>query len=286
MSSLPAIPRSSLHAAGTPAHIARSAACLLLLVLAPLAARAQHAAFRIPPVQIPLDVKGQPITLTTSAVLTVSNRDRKLWILQLQLTSDLSDLQRNLTPLLSSQMDKDDRCGERIAIKSATLTPADPASVATIQLHFERWQCAKVLGRQISKRLIGGNAQVPVRLAPSVDDGASLRLTPEVGRIQADGSLGEALRSDVLRNTIQEKVQKAILNALEKSTNVGATLPPAVQGYVTIQNAAFRDAGDGRLLVVLNGEVRITQQQAQELADQVKQRVAARRAAPVTAPPE
>ena len=56
-----------------------------------------------------------------------------------------------------------------------------------------------------------------------------------------------------------------------------ATLPPAVQGYVTIKNAEFKDAGDGNLLVVLDGEARITQEQVKLLSDQVKERLAASR---------
>ena len=49
-----------------------------------------------------------------------------------------------------------------------------------------------------------------------------------------------------------------------------------MQGYVTIQNAEFKDAGDGSLLVILDGEARITQEQVKQLSDQVKERLASR----------
>ncbi len=256
-----------------------SIALLLMMVIAasPLSANAQNAVIKIPPVRIPLDVKDQRITITTSAILTISSKDRNLRILNLKLTGDLSDLQRNLTPLLSSQLDKDEHCGDRIAIQNATLTPADPAGLAVVQLHVERWACIKIMGKQAAKKLIGGEAQIQIKLTPQIDeDRTSLRLVPEVGDIQADGSLGELLRSGVLGDAIREKVHNAILSALQKGTNVGATLPPAVQDYVTIQNAEFKDAGDGRLLVVLDGEARITQEQLRLLTDQVKERMAAR----------
>ena len=252
-------------------------ALLLAIVAFPLVVTAQNAVFKIPPVKIPLDVKDQPITITASAVLTLSSRDRNLRILNLQLTGDLSDLQRNLTSLLSSQLDKDDRCGERIAIQNATLKPAEPASIAVVQLHVERWACVKVLGKQAAKKLLGGDAQVPIKLTPVIDkDSTELQLQPEVGEIQADGSLGELLRSGALGDAIREKVRSSILSALHKGTNLAATLPPAVQGYVTIQNAEFKDAGDGSLLVVLDGEARITQEQVKQLSDQVKERLASR----------
>jgi hypothetical protein len=252
-------------------------AFVLALGASPLVTNGQNVVFKIPPVKIPLDVKDQPITITASAILTISSKDHNLRILNLQLTGDLSDLQHNLTNLLSSQLDKDDRCGERVAIQNAALRPAEPASVAVVQLHVERWACVKVLGKQAAKKLLGGDAQIQIKLTPAIEkDSTELQLVPEVGEIQADGSLGELLRSGALGETIREKIRSSILSALNKGTNMAATLPPAVQGYVTIQNAEFKDGGDGSLLVVLDGEARITQEQVKLLSDQVKQRMASR----------
>ena len=250
---------------------------LLAIGASSLAAAAQNAVFKIPPVKIPLDVKDQPISITASAILTVTSKDRNLRILNLQLTGDLSDLQHNLTNLLSAQLDKDDRCGERVAIQNASLRPADPASIALVQLHVERWTCIKMLGKQAARKLLGGDAQVQIKLTPVIDkESTELQLQPEVGEIQANGSLGELLRSGELGDTIREKIRNSILSALHKGTNLAATLPPAVHGYVTIQNAEFKDAGDGSLLVVLDGEARITQEQVKLLSDQVKERLASR----------
>jgi hypothetical protein len=261
-----------------PGRAPLALALVFAVGLPPLAATAQNTVFKIPPVKIPLDVKGQPISITASAILTISSKDRNVRILNLQLTGDLSDLQRNLTSLLSSQLDKDDRCGERVTIQNATLKPVEPASVAVVQLHVERWACVKVLGKQAAKKILGGDAQVPIKLTPEIEkDSTELQLVPEVGDIQADGSLGELLRSGALGEAIREKVRSSILSALHKGTNLSATLPPAVQGYVTIQNAEFKDGGDGSLLVVLDGEARITQEQVKLLSDQVKERVAAAR---------
>src|ERR1700678_4340215 len=166
-------------------------AVLCLCALVP-GAFAQNTVFKIPPVKIPLEVKDQPMTITASAILTISSRDRNLRIFNLQLTGDLSDLQRNLTSLLAAQLNKDDRCGERITIQNATLKPVEPAGVALVQLHVERWACVKVLGKQAAKKLLGGDAQIRIKLTPQIDDNnTSLRLVPEVEDIQADSSLGE-----------------------------------------------------------------------------------------------
>jgi hypothetical protein len=244
--------------------------------LSPLGAAAQSAVIRVPPVKIPLDVKDQPIAITASAILTLSSKDRGQQTLNVQLTGDLSELQRNLTALLSSELDKDDHCADRIAVENATLAVAEPAAVAAVQLHVERWACVKVLGKQVTKKLIGGDAQIRIKLTPQIDDNnTSLRLVPEVEDIQADSSLGEVLRSGALGDTIREKIRSAILSALDKGTNLAAVLPPAVQGYVTIKEAEFKDGGDGRLLAVLDGEARISQEQVHLLTGQLKERVGA-----------
>ena len=251
---------------------------LILIAAAwPAGRGVQSVTFKIPPTKIPIKIKDQQIPVIASALIVLRQQTHGLNILTLDLTADLSGLQENMTDLLSSELDKDDRCGDRIAIEHATLTPADPASVAVVQLHYERWGCAKVFGKQQSKRLIGGNAQIQMTLTPAVEeDHTELRLVPEVGPIEADGSLGELLRSGTLGEMLRDKIRKSILSAMQKGTDLSATLPPAVQGYATIENAEFKDAGSGRLLVVLSGKIQISNEQIQALAKQVKERTASK----------
>lgn len=244
-------------------------------VAAPARAGDKTVTFKIPPVKIPVNVKDARITLVASGLITLTRQTQGLNILNLQLTGDLADLQQNLTALLSTEVDKDDHCGDRIVIQHATLVPAEPASLATVQTHYERWACAKVFGKQQAKRLVGGNALMQMTLTPAVEqDSTELRLVPEVGPIQADGSLGELLRSGTLGEMLREKIRESILHALQKGTDLSATLPPAVRGYAKIKDARFRDAGSGRLLVLLDGEIQITNEQIQALSKQVKERAA------------
>jgi hypothetical protein len=237
----------------------------------------QTTTFKIPPVKIPVNVKDQQVTMVASALITLKTKALGLNILNLQLTGDLADFQKNMTDLLSAQLDKDDHCGDRIAIQHATLTPAEPSSLTVVQLHYERWGCAKVLGKQQAKRLVGGNAVMQMTLTPAIEaNETELRLVPEVGPIQADGSLGELLRSGTLGDILREKIRNAILAALQKGTDLKATLPPAVQDYAKIEDARFKDGGSGRLLVILGGEIQITNEQIQALSKQVKERIAGR----------
>jgi len=126
------------------------------------------------------------------------------------------------------------------------------------------------MGKQESKRLVAGNAQVQIKLTPQITGQSQLQLVPEIGDIQADGSLGELLRAGPLGNLVREKVRSAILNAMQKGTNMHATLPPIAQEFASLQNAAFHDAGESRLLVILDGEVHLTAEQFKTLRDQIR----------------
>jgi hypothetical protein len=238
------------------------------------AADKPNPSFKIPAVKIPLKIKDQTIIITASAVLSMVRHDHDLNIFNMELTADLAELQQNLTSLLAAQLNKNEPCGQRITIQNATLVPAEPASIATVQLHFEQWVCAKLFGKEQVKKLVGGNATIPVRLTPAIDkDATEIHLVPELGQIEADGSLGQLLKSDLLGDSIRDKIHDSIQTALQKGANLGATLPPAAQPYATIQKASFKDAGSGHLMAVLSGEVQITNDQLQQLEKELKARV-------------
>jgi hypothetical protein len=259
--------------------LARASGIVLCMAMAaaPVATPAQNVTFKVPPVKIPLKIKEQSVTITAFALVSLRSKDAETSIFKLELSADLGELQQNMTALLGSQLDKDDACGERITIEHAELTPVEPASVAVVQLHYERWACAKVLGKEKNKRLVGGNAVIEVKLTPAIEqDNTELRLVPEVGKIDADGSLGELLRSGSLGDMLRDKIRTSILSAMQKGTDLSATLPPAIQGHATIQNAAFKDGGGGRLIVVIAGEGQITREQIQALSKQIKERMPAK----------
>jgi hypothetical protein len=256
--------------------LARASGIVLCMAIAaaPTVTLAQNVTFKVPPVKIPLKIKEQSVTITAFAAVSLRSKDAETSIFRLELSADLSELQQNMTALLGSQLDKDDACGERITIEHAELTPVEPSSVAVVQLHYERWACAKVLGKEKSKRLVGGNAVIEVKLTPAIEqNNTELRLVPEVGKIDADGSLGELLRSGSLGDMLRDKIRTSILSAMQKGTDLSATLPPAIEGRATIQNAAFKDGGGGRLMVVLAGEGQITREQIQVLSRQIKERM-------------
>jgi hypothetical protein len=234
--------------------------------------RDQDVALQIPPVKTTLKVDDQPVAITASGAITQISRQRDQVAFRLDLSADLSDFQRNITQILRSQLNKSDRCGEHIDIQNATIVPAEPASLVTAQLHYERWGCAKIFGKQNVRRLVGGNVVVELKLTPQVEESRTVRLQGELGAIQADGSLGELLRTGPFEQMLRDKVAHSLESATEKGTDFSETLPPAAQGFATIQGAQFKGDRNGHLYVVLGGEIHITSAQAELLKSQLRER--------------
>jgi hypothetical protein len=77
-------------------------------------------------------------------------------------------------------------------------------------------------------------------LAPVID-GADVRLNAEVREIQADGTLGELLRSGSLGASVKEKVRKSVQSALDKATDYRAMLPDVLRDAVRLKSIGFAD---------------------------------------------
>jgi hypothetical protein len=223
-------------------------------------ARTEDLELKIPPVKTSLDVKGQAVQITAWGA--VSGGPQGLF--KLSVTADLGDLQANLGALLAAQMNRSDRCGERLSVESATLAPASPAAILTAQVHYERWACVKALGKNMAKRLVGGNATVVVKLSPSAGaDG--IAMASEVQKVDADGSLGEVLRSGSLGTTVKEKIASSIESSIRKGLDLKSALPPEVAAAVVLRGAQFAGSAEGRLRFSIDGEVHLTAAQLQSL---------------------
>src|SRR5579863_6495421 len=127
----------------------------------------------IPPVKTSLDIEGQPVGFTVWGTVTAP---------RLSVTVDLGGLQENLTPVLAAQLNRSDRCGERLSVERAVLAPAAPSSVLTAYVHYERFGCVKAFGKEVVKKLVGGNGVVEVNLSPSVGENGII-LTAQVQKV-------------------------------------------------------------------------------------------------------
>jgi hypothetical protein len=96
-----------------------------------------------------------------------------------------------------------------------------------------------------------------------------------LGRIDASGMLAESLRSGSLGDNLREQSTRLLLTAIRSAADLKTTLPLAVQNAATLQTAKFQDAGVGSLGLMLEGQVQISDEQANQLAAQLNQALSA-----------
>ena len=213
-----------------------------------LSAAGQDLTFNLPQVTNSIKVASQPVSISASGVVSRTSVENGHNLFSLKLVADLSDLQQNITGILRSQINRSPRCGERIEIQQATLTPLSPAGLVVARLRFERWACPVDSGIESPMEVAAGDATIEVKLTPSVEANAGLHLASEITRVEADGFLRNLLRSG----------------------DLGATL-----GSATLQKVQFQDAGASQLNLVLDGELQFSDEQTQQFAVQLKQRLSA-----------
>jgi hypothetical protein len=120
--------------------------------------------------------------------------------------------------------------------------------------------------------LIGGNATIQVRLTPAVEERRSIKLESSVVSIDADGTVGEALRSGGPGDSLREKIRSSLQSSLQKAVNLEGALPPALEPVAAIRSVQFRDAGGGQLAADFLGELKLSAEQMHALVDQMKAR--------------
>jgi hypothetical protein len=232
--------------------------------------------FNITPVKLSVSFANQPVAITTSGVIAQGPAENGQNTFKLQLIADMSDLQQNIAAVLRAEIDKSNRCGEQIAILGAALTAQAPAALVVVQLHFERWAC---LGRDANE-MAEGNGSIEVKLTPSVGDDRSLRLVPEIGRVDAPGLVSELLRSGSLGDALRDKIADSILSALRQGGDFDASLPPAALGGATLLHARFEGTGAGKLVAILDGAIRVSGEKATLLTSELKEQITSQQIMP------
>ena len=120
-----------------------------------------------------------------------------------------------------------------------------------------------------------GDGGIEIKLTPSVEPTTGLHLVSEIIHVEAEGLLRDSLRSGDLGVTLREQIAASVLSALQKGADLKATLPPVAQESATLQKALFQDDGADQLSLVLDGRLQFSEEQTQQFAAQLKQRLAA-----------
>ena len=231
---------------------------------------AQALTFTIPPVKSSVSFENRLIAITTSGVISRSLAEGSQNTFALQLTADLSELQQNIAAILRSQLDKADRCGERISIQEATLTPLVPATLAFVRLHYERWTCFGASENEI----VEGGGTIEVKLLPQLASDGSLRLESAPGRINAVGLLGDLLRSGPLGDSVRDKVAESLLSAMQRGGDLKVSLPPSAQANAALHRAQFQGSSSSQLVLVLDGDIQVSNDKLSAITSDLQERSA------------
>jgi hypothetical protein len=222
--------------------------------------------FDLAPVRKSISFQNQSVVISISGAISNRAKPAGQSGYDVRLMEDIFDLQQNMTQVLRAQLNKEEGCGERISVRNATLTPAPPASLVFVQLHFERWTC---FGGQ-SSEIAEGEGSLEVKLTPTVAQNGTLNLIPTMGRIDAQGLLGESLKSGSLGSDLGDKIAETVLFAGRQGGDFKALLPAAAQSSATLSRAQFQTTGAGSLTIVLDGNIQLSPDQATALAGELK----------------
>jgi hypothetical protein len=243
-------------------------------------ATGQDLAFTLPQVKSPVSVQNFTFPVTVSGFLSQIAAQGSQRIFKLELIADLTELQQNITNLLRAQLDSFETCGQRVSIQQASLTPAAPASLLVVRLHFERWMGLRNSGQPTSTELAESEGTVEIKLTATIEKEKpnTLVVRAALGRIDASGMLSDVLQSGTLGEDLRDRAAQSVLSAGRAGTDFIIALPPALRTSATIQSAKFRDLGVAGLSVVLDGQVEISNEQADQLASQLNQALSAQQA--------
>lgn len=142
-----------------------------------------------------------------------------------------------------------------------------------VHLHYERWICPPVQGWESPTELSTGDGAIEVKLTPSVeasvDSISGLHLVSEISRVAGDGFLRELLLSEPLGVTLRDRITALFLSIVERGANFKTAMPPAAQESAIIRKAQFQDAGAGRVTLILDGQLQLSDEQARQFTDQL-----------------
>jgi hypothetical protein len=229
----------------------------------------QDLSYNIPARNSSVSVENQPITITTSGVISTNAPQDDQTTFKLELTADISDLQQNISEILRRVLDRSDSCGEQIAIRSAILSPSAPAGLAEVRLHYERWAC---LGKGNPNEMVEGDGTIEIKLTPALGEGGALRLAPSIAHVDAQGRIGELLQSGSLGELVRDKVAESVLPIIQRSMDYKTMIPAAAQGELKLTHVQFEEAGAGKLNLVLDGDIQVPSDKVLSLTSELKAR--------------
>jgi hypothetical protein len=231
----------------------------------------QNFVFHLLPARHSTNIGNQSIAINSSGVVSKAASNGGQNGFSVALTEDLSDLQQSMTELLRAELDKSERCGERVAVRTAELSGNGPAAIVRVQFHFEHWTCPMLYGKENMNEIAESEATLEVQLTPSVTEDGALKMTGQVSRVEGGGLVGDLLRTGALGESMRDKISDLVLSVLREAGDFREALPTATRNYAVLRRMQFQGMGSGKLIAVLNGEIKVPNEQMASLTSELEQ---------------
>lgn len=242
-----------------------------------LPSSSQDLTLRLPPLTTSTEIAGRSIAVTgTGLVFRTSAADGHN-LFGLRFIADLYDLQQNITDVLRSQLNRSPSCGERIQVQEGDLIPDAPASIVRTRIHYEHWICPGFQGQGSPTELAEADGVFEVKLTPAVDSKTGLHLDSEISKVEVDGSLRDSLLSGDLGVMVREQIAAALLSVIQRGANLKAAIPSATDDLATLHKSSFQDAGAGKLTLILDGQLQLSDEQVKQFSAQLSERLSAQK---------
>jgi hypothetical protein len=88
--------------------------------------------------------------------------------------------------------------------------------------------------------------------------------------MDADGSIGDVLRSGSLGESIRKKAAASVESAIQKAADKNSTLPPEIGGAVMPRSVQFADGGSGQLWLNVSGKLHLSDEQLRMLSQKLQ----------------
>jgi len=232
---------------------------------------------------ITLDIEGHNPTITVSGRATLTTVQGGIRV-DLNIQSDLKELQQIFAPIVQKKGNTSDRCGDRTTLHTVRLTPSGSSVLVFIAGHFERWHCAgmhvpeihgfniKMVYQETLNKLFEQNGSMEAVYEPQIHD-SSIRLERSRLDLKADGLLGslmgDALIGPLIRSAIEEPVRKT----LDQGNLEGLVIPPDLRRFgAQLTGIRFVDLGDGRLGAEASATMMIQHQHLEQVRESFSNR--------------
>lgn len=209
-----------------------------------------HLNFALSDVPGGITVDGQSFQTPVTGRVNVDFSGRTLYA-HLTVDSDLTALQNGLPPIMQRYVNRNDDCNEIINVHTISLAPQGNALRVYAAGHYEDWECpwTEVLGMRIDggkHRIFEQDGDATILLTPQTN-GDVIWMSVEVVRMNANGLLGELLRTDLFGPWIRDMILQSVPQTIQLGS-IQQQLPPELRGFpIRLTRAAFYDRGSGRL---------------------------------------